>query len=152
MRYLIATAIALLASLSAMPQSGYGWFTGKAMVFTCPGHNAGFSLQYYYNIADRLSAGTGTGLRAVCGHSGVVVPLTAAIKVGLTDRKPPVMPVIEILDGYAAGKTGYTGFYAEERIGIETTKIARIRFAMGVGCAHIHNSKSCFSISAGILF
>lgn len=152
MRYFFAIIVALLVFHDARSQSDYGWFTGKASVFTCTGHSAGGSFHYYYNMADRLSVGTGLGVRGVCGHGGVLVPVTGAMKVGLTDRRAPVMPVLQLMAGYSAGASGYSGFYAEERLGVETTKIARIRFAFDLGCAHIHDAGACFMVSAGILF
>ncbi len=152
MRYFFAIIIALLVSHNAMSQSDYGWFTGKASVYTCAGHNVGGGFHYYYNLADRLSVGTGLGVSGVCGDGGVAVPITGAVKTGLAGRRAPVMPVLQLMAGYSAGASGHTGFYAEERLGVETTKIARIRFAFDFGCAHIHEARTCFFVSAGILF
>ncbi len=144
---------ALLAFHPAMSQSDYGWFAGKASVLVYPdAPDAAASFHYYYNHTNRLAFGMGAGISPIKGHSGLVVPIAPAVKVGLTDRRAAVMPVVQMMGGYAAGSSCCSGFYAEERIGVETTKIARIRFSLDLGCAHIHDCGGRFFVAAGILF
>ncbi|MCQ2251279.1 MAG: hypothetical protein MJZ66_09245 [Bacteroidales bacterium] len=150
-RIVFIVIAALLASHTAMSQSDYGWFVGKASVLVYPdAPGAAASYHYYYNHTNRLSFGMGAGLSSLKDRTGMVAPITAGLKLGLMERRRALMPLIEGKAGYAPG--ALPGFYAEERIGLETTKIARIRFSLDIGCAHIHNCGGRFFVAAGVLF
>lgn len=153
MRILLAFATALLVSLSAYSQSDYGWFTGKASAFVGAGDRFGAGCGYMYNVSDRLACGMVLGVGRMAERSGVSVPMAGSVKLGLADRrKHHVQPVVHVSGGYSTGSRDFRGLYAEERIGLETTKIARIRYSFDIGCAHIHNSSNCYLMAVGLLF
>lgn len=153
MRKILALSAALLVSQAAMSQSDYGWFTGKASAFLGAGNRVGVSYHQMYNVSDRLACGMGLGLGSMAESRSVSLPIMGSLKVGLAERrKYPMMPVIHVSGGYAAGAGDFRGLYVEERIGLESTKIARIRYSVDLGCAHIHNSTDCWMLAVGVLF
>jgi len=144
---------ALLVSHSAFSQSDYGWFTGKAAAVWAPCGKVGVSYHHIYNLIDQIGVGTGLALMPRDTECGVLMPVTAALRVGMCRRSAStLMPVAYAVCGYAMFGGADAGFYHEARIGLETTRLRRIRWAFFAGAYRLRNCDAHLAIGAGLLF
>ncbi|MCR5454169.1 MAG: hypothetical protein K6F33_04185 [Bacteroidales bacterium] len=144
---LLFAIITVLGSLPTKGQSDDGWFTGR--LFTYIHHNSSRrSVQvhyaHYYNIDNHFSVGTGIGC---IFDYGTCVPITAEFRYRPLEKKR-WLPVFLLSSGYVAG---YGGAAISPRIGLESGRLARVRFAFDVGGTFLGDFWA-FTAGAGIAF
>ena len=148
---LLFAIITALSSLPLQAQSDDGWFTGR-LLLCCTGSDGSCRAQvdytHYYNFSNHFSSGTGVG---VIMGSNAMMPVVCGLRL-MPFARMRVNPVILCSGGYAVPLNGGSGAsIITPRIGLETGRLARIRYAMDAGC-QILGGECCWLIGAGILF
>lgn len=144
---LLFAIITALGSLPTKAQSDDGWFTGRLFAYhLSTGDGSALDIHYahLYNFNNHFSVGTGTG---IIFHDGCNIPLTAELRVRPFQKKR-ILPTFSMSGGYVFG---YDMATIAPRIGIETGKLARIRYAFDVGCRFLEGQR-CWLVGAGIVF
>ncbi|MBO7463393.1 MAG: hypothetical protein J6T96_12435 [Bacteroidales bacterium] len=144
---LLFAIITALSSLPSKAQSDDGWFTGRLFAYDLiTGDGSTFEIHYthLYNFNNFFSTGMGTG---VIFHDGINIPLTAEIRVHPVEKKR-ILPTFMMSAGYVCG---YGMATIAPRIGLETGRLARIRYAFDIGCQFLDGQR-CLLVGAGVLF
>ena len=144
---LLFAIITALSSLPSKAQSDDGWFTGRLFVYdlvTGDGSAPEIHYTHLYNFNNFFSSGIGTG---IIFDDGVNIPLTAEIRVCPIEKKR-ILPTFMISAGYV---WGYGMATIAPRIGLETGRLARIRYAFDIGCQFLDGQR-CLLVGAGVLF
>ena len=146
-KILLFAIITVLSCLPASSQSDDGWFTGR-LFLSHLSNGDGSALQvgytHYYNIDNHFSVGTATG---VIFDDGINIPLQTELRIRPFGKKP-VAPVVMLSGGYVFG---YQVATISPRIGIESGRLRRVRYAADAGMT-ILGDVCALTIGAGLLF
>ena len=144
---LLFAIITALGSLSLKAQSDDGWFSDRLFVCHLVNGN-GNALQIhsarYYNIDNRFSTGLGYGF---IFDDGLNFTLTSESRVYIKRGDKIRLPFL-VSGGYIFG---YGMATISPRIGIETSRLARFRFAADAGC-WILGDVCALAVGAGVIF